>query len=145
MLKKVPFGVPTAAQCNYVALFSVYSPVSTEHTLFRMHKCKAREMCSQAVQCKTLSNTAHLKIEHFSVSKCSRCLLETVCWEMRNTPKLKKKKIQIFAGCNWAKGLLNQHRNIEYQVFYIPKFCLLTLLECECEWLNTQALLPLPL
>lgn len=78
MLNKVPSGVLTVPQCNYIAPFSVYSPVSAELTLFRMHKYKAKEMCSQAVQCKTLSNIAHLKKEHFSLSKCSRFLLETV-------------------------------------------------------------------
>lgn len=54
--KKVFSGVPTV-QLHYS---SVYSPVCTEHTLFSVHKCKAKEMCSQVVLCKTLS--AHLQI-----------------------------------------------------------------------------------
>lgn len=51
-----------------MGFFSVYSPVCTEHILFRMHKYKAKEMYSQAEQWKTLSNIAGLKREHFSVS-----------------------------------------------------------------------------
>lgn len=80
---------PVQLHCSFFSVLSVCS----EHILFRVHRNKAEEMYSQAVQCKTLSNTACLKREHFSVSKWSRCLLETVGkWEYSQVKKKKKSK-----------------------------------------------------